>query len=261
MILGVYWYFGFPAGLYNYDYFRFKEGRGGIAGAPAELLADVTVENASLLLHELQELVHAFEDAFIFAYRSGKYLRIGIGSYMLHDFEFELALKVEEILKRNKALSNTTIELANAELIKLTNENATPDSYPQNSFLQVVGSPLRKYNAETAAVRSDCNVRTSEKRDFLQAIKNVAESANFHVIFYMEKDLGERCNLMLFFTNGRQGRGLIPKKKIDLNRFEEGLDSIIEEHDTSIGHIPGFDNYPSGKYKVLQIVDEEFIIQ
>lgn len=260
MVLGVYWYFDFPYELYSYDFFTYRKGLGGHADAPAELAVIVETDDADGIIEELRTLVNQNVDAFIFIYKSGKFLQIGTGAYNMHDYEFEIALKTEEILKNKQAKKVEHSSLKDGELIRLFNEKSNM-VWPSKRHFGMVGSSLMKYNAETSCIRFDCNVAANKKDDFLNDILTVTEAANIHVVFYKEKQCGDRYNLMLFFTNGRQGIGLKPKQKVDIVVFENKMEVIIEKHAVEVGLIGGFDeNYPKGNSIVLKIVDAEFIL-
>jgi hypothetical protein len=49
MVLGVYWYYGFPEGLYHFDFFTHRPGIGGSSGGPAELTATVHAPDPAAL--------------------------------------------------------------------------------------------------------------------------------------------------------------------------------------------------------------------
>ncbi|ABG59627.1 hypothetical protein [Cytophaga hutchinsonii] len=260
MILGVYWYFDFPYNLYTYDYFTYRKGLGGHADAPAELEVIVETDQAANVIQALRELVDQYADAFVFIYRSGKYLQIGTGSYNMHDYDFEIALKMEVILKNMDARKVAYTSLKDAELIRLYHVK-NDHVWPTKKYFSMVASSLMKYNAETSCIRFDCNAGTNEKEDFLNEILVVTAAANIHVVFYKEKKCGDRHNLMLFFTNGRQGVGLKPKQKVDVASFEVGMEALIQKYTVKIGLIGGFDeNYPEGDFIVLKMVDAEFIL-
>ena len=260
MVLGVYWYFDFPNELYSYEFFTYRKGLGGHADAPAELETIVETDDADGIVEALRALVKEHIDAFVFIYKSGNYLQIGTGGYNMHDYEFEIALKIEEILKNKKAKKVVHDSLKDAELIRLFNEKSKK-VWPSKKHFGLVSSSLMKYNAETSSIRFDCNVSEEEKDNFLNEMLTVTEAANINVVFYKEKKCGERYNLMLFFTNGRQGIGLKPKQKVAIVAFENGMEKLIQKHAVEIGLIGGFDeNYPKGDYLILKIVDEEFIL-
>ncbi len=260
MILGVYWYYDFPYELYSYEFFTYRKGLGGHTDAPAELEVIVETDDPEGIIEALRELVEEYIDAFIFIYKSEKYLQIGTGGYNMHDYDFGIALKIEEILKNKQAKKVDHSSLKDAELIRLFNEKSKM-VWPSKKHFGLVGSSLKKYNAETSCIRFDCNVAADKKDNFLKDILNVTETANINVIFYKEKKCGNRYNLMLFFTNGRQGLGLKPKQRVKVEVFENGMEEIIQKHAVEIGLIGGFDeNYPTGNYIILKIVDAEFII-
>lgn len=261
MVLGVYWYFDFPYELYSYDFFTYCKGLGGHTDAPAELEVIIETDDPEGIIEALRTLVEQHTDAFIFIYKSEKHLQIGTGGYNMHDYEFEIALKIEEILKNKQAKKVDHSSLKDAELIRLFNEKGKI-VWPSKKHFGLVGSSLQKHNAETSCIRFDCNVAADKKDDFLKEILNVTETANINVIFYKEKTCDDRYNLMLFFTNGRQGIGLQPKQNVDIVAFENGMEKLILKHAVKIGLIGGFDeNYPKGNNIVLKMVDAEFILE
>ncbi|GAA0193414.1 hypothetical protein GCM10009122_56350 [Fulvivirga kasyanovii] len=257
MVLGVYWYFEFPTNLYNYEHFVFNKGRGGHADNPAQLSAKVKVDNPETLIKDLFELVNRNIDARVFAYLSDDNVKISIGGYAMHDYEFELALKVEALLKGCNAIIIDSSEFGKAELIRIENNNSKVVSTPGTGLLQAVGSPVRKYGAETASLGFDCNLETSKKIEYFERLKFISKSVNINVIHYLEQKHTERTDLMLFFTNGRQGRNLAPKQRVDVVKFEEQLKALNTQYDIK----KGFIGYPTGKQKALMIVDKEFVLQ
>lgn len=260
MVLGVYWYFAFPEDLYTYDYFKFSKGYGGHADNPAELITKVNVTNADTIIEELRALVDQYEGAFIFIYRMGNFLQIGTGGYHMYDFDFELALKIEQILKGNDVQLSSGNSFKVAELIKLSNVKTQKSSYPTKKYFSMASSAPHKYNAETSNIRFDCNVDVHMKDVFLEEVKLSVSSADINVVFYSQKEFEGRYNLMLFFTNGRQGLGLKPKQRVDVEVFERTMDVLIQKYAVQIGHVGGWDYYPIGERIVLRMVDEEFIL-
>ncbi|MEH0154093.1 hypothetical protein V6R21_08075 [Limibacter armeniacum] len=261
MVLGVYWYYGFPEGLYSYDFFKFRKGLGGFADAPAELMTDISVENTHLLLSDIEKLVSTHKGAYIFVYKSGNHLRIGTGGYMINDFEFELLIKVEDILKNHGTqLISTEKRATDAELIKLSNPADNQALGISKPYLSIVSSSPKKWNAETSSIRFDCNLFSANKEGFLKDLLTITDEANINVVHYLEKRCGDQYNLMLFFTNGRQGRELTQKQKVDIHQFETGLEQLIERYNVLTGHISGFENYPTGKHITLKIIDSDFIL-
>ncbi|WP_299255005.1 hypothetical protein [uncultured Cytophaga sp.] len=260
MVLGVYWYYGFPTDLYTFEFLSYRKGLGGHADAPAELLVNVESDNVDSIVESLRALVAKYDAAFVFIYKLGNSLQIGTGSYNMHDYEFEVARKIEAILKDAQAIKVEQHYLNDAELIRLFHEKDNA-AWTLKKHFDRVSSSMKKYNAETACLRFDCNIAASDKEGFLNGLLAVTEAANIHAVFYKEKKCGDRYNLMVFFTNGRQGVGLKPKQKVHLEFLEKGMDTLIEKHAVVIGFIAGFDeNYPKGDYIVLKIVDSEFVL-
>ncbi|WP_306353032.1 hypothetical protein [Flavobacterium sp. '19STA2R22 D10 B1'] len=259
MILGVYWYFEYPTDLYTYDYFKFGKGYGGHADNPASLETIVKTAHPERVLEKLQAVVNQYEESFLYAYQDENILKIGTGSHQLFDYDFLFMKEVEKILKKEEVILCEDEKLNQPKLIRFENKNK-PFIYPKKKFLQLVGSSLKKQNAETMALRMDCNIVIAEKNKFISAISATAKEENIDVLYYLEKEVESRTNLMLFFTNGRQGKALQKKQYIDILSFEDKMESILEKYPIALGHIGGFDYYPKGKPTIVMKVDEEYII-
>ena len=103
MNLGVYWYFGFPEGLYNFEYLTFQKGNGGHADNPAELITNIIVQKPDDLIDKLKLLINQHKEGFLFIYRDNNRLQIVTGGYQLFDYDFLLAKEVELLLKNENA--------------------------------------------------------------------------------------------------------------------------------------------------------------
>lgn len=261
MILGVYWYFGFPTGLYNFDYFEFRQGYGGHMDNPAQLIAKVTTQDPDKLLELLKSLIEKYPDGNLFIYQDSNNLQIGTGGHQLYDYDFQLIKEVESIFKSENLKINHELKFENAQLIGFFNENKKGQiTYPKKVFLQVVGSSLRKNNAETLALRMDCNLSLENKRSFISELSELSKSANINVFYYFDHDFLDRTNLMLFFTNGRQGLDFQEKQYSDIASFENTIEKLLNEYDVQLGHENGYGLYPENGPKIENIVDKEFII-
>jgi hypothetical protein len=150
--------------------------------------------------------------------------------------------------------------LTNPHFLRLQNKHKEL-VYPSRGYFQVVGSSLRKCNAETIALRLDCNLHSVFKSAFLDEIEGVCASANIEVLYYLENEFLEYTNLMLFLTNGRQGLNLQEKKITDIEFLEERIEALFQEYHLRKGHQGGSENYPKGKPTVRRIVDKEFVLE
>lgn len=152
-------------------------------------------------------------------------------------------------------------KLKNPTLLQFFNEGVkNKTSAPRKNILKLVSSEFKKHNAQNALLRLDCNLKLKEKNAFLQSLKVISAEENINVLFYLEKDFGNETNLMIFFTNGRQGLNLSKKQFVDVISFENKLEEAIIENDVNIGHVGGFENYPRSETKIEMMVDQEFII-
>ena len=259
MILGTYWYFAFPEGLYNFEFFHFSEGRGGFADKPAQLQVDVYAEQPGKLISELDALVRNHQDAFLFIYRDGNKLRIGTGGFQLFDYDFLFILEVEKVLKKEPGhlLKNETLN--DPELIHLQNGNLSAKMiYPEKGILQVVSSGMKKYNAENSMLRMDCHVKASNKAAFIAELKKVALEAELDVFYYYDQDYGDQTNLMLFFSNGRQGLNFARQKFTDTVSLENRVEELMKNYQVERGHGPG--PYPQNGPNIELMVDEEYVL-
>lgn len=259
MILGTYWYFDFPTGLYEYDYFKFHKGLGGHLYNPAELIALVTTEHPEQLISDLEKMVETYSESVFIISQEGNKLELSIGGFHLYDYDFLFAKEVEKILKKLNVSSHEKLDFTNPERKRLSKETVNDEnSIPQKKFIQFVGSELKKSNAENAALRIDCNIELNKKNDFIAALKKIAIEEQFDVFFYLFNDFDDKTNLMLFFTNGRQGLNLTAKKSNNIVRFEAKMEQIMEQFKANFGHVGGYDCYPKGEPIIELIVDKEY---
>lgn len=260
MILGVYWYFGFPTELYNFDYFEFRQGYGGHADNPAELITKVKAPNPDQLIERLKSLIKQYKDAYLFVYKDKHNLQIGTGGYQLNDYDFLFIKEVEKILKNKNIELHKNLKLENAQLIRLFIDNGKTINYPKKNFLQVVGSPLRRYNAETLALRIDCNLSVKNKADFIADLSVLSKSVHINVFYYFDHDFSNKTNLMLFFTNGRQGLNFQDKQYVDITLFENKTEELLNKYQVRLGHENGHGLYPKNGPIIEHIIDKEYIL-
>ena len=258
MILGTYWYFDFPTDLYEYNYFKFHKGLGGHVYNPAELIALVTTEHPEQLISDLEKIIRTYPESVFIISQEGNKLELSIGGFHMYDYDFLFAKEVEKIFKKHNVSSQEKLDFTNPERKRLSKETENDeDSIPQKKFIQFVGSELKKSNAENAALRIDCNLELHNKNDFIAALKTIALDEQFDIFFYKFNDFNEKTNLMLFFTNGRQGLKLTAKKRNNIVRFEAKIEQIFKQFKADFGHFGGYDCYPKGKSVIELIVDKE----
>jgi hypothetical protein len=261
MILGTYWYFDFPTDLYQFDYFQFRKGYGGHADNPAELVATFETEYQEQIIDDLKKLIDRYSDGFLFVYLEKNKLKIGTGGHQLFDYDFLIINEVEKLLKKHKVVLTTNEVFNNPTITRIYNETISNKIvYPKKGFLQVVGSELKKHNAENSKLRLDCNLDLINKEKFIDELKGVTNEENIDVFFYYDKDFNDKTNLMLFFTNGRQGLNFANKKFTDTLKFENKVENIITSNNVSLGYIIGFDLYPQNGPKIIKIIEHEFIL-
>ncbi|MEN7548839.1 hypothetical protein AAG747_13035 [Rapidithrix thailandica] len=256
MVLGVYWYFEFPSGLYEFEYFQYRKGLGGHADNPAELVAYIICENPGHLIKNLERLTQQYKESYLFIRMEGNRLQIGTGSHHLFDYDFEFMVKVETLLKKEAVVLVDKHVFEAPRLIRLFSPKEKM-AWPTKDFLRIVGSSIRKNNAETLALRMDCHIGEGVKNAFLEELGLIADAENIRVLYYLEKKYHDRINLMLFFSNGRQGLGLQPKQVIQLPRLEMKIEALKEQYGIEFGHTG---NYPDSTPQIIKMVDQEFVL-
>lgn len=261
MILGTYWYFAFPTGLYKFDYFEFSQGYGGRADIQAELITSIETEQPDKIISELKELIERYNEGFMFIQHDKNKLTIGTGGYQLFDYDFLLMKEVEKVLKMEKVKLANNQKLDNPTLLRLVGDNYTGKIiFPKKGFLQIVGSELKKQNAENTKLRLDCHLKLKDKDNFIAASKAISIEEGIEIFFYYDKEFEDVTNLMLLFANGRQGLNLKKRKFIDVVSFENKLEEAMLRHNALSGHAGGFEYYPKNGPKIEMIIEEEYII-
>jgi hypothetical protein len=261
MILGTYWYFDYPTDLYKFDFFEFRKGYGGHADNPAELIATFETENQLEIIEDLNKLIENHTDGFLFVYTELNKLKIGTGGHQLFDYDFLIIEEVEKILKKHKVHLTKDDIFNNPTITRIYKEKSQNKLiYPKKGFLQIVGSELKEKNAENCSLRLDCNLDLTNKDKFIRQLKDCAIEEKIDVFFYFDKDFNDKTNLMLFFTNGRQGLNLTNKKYTDTLSFENKIENIAKTNNVNFGHISGFDLYPQNGPKIEKIIEQEFIL-
>jgi hypothetical protein len=261
MILGTYWYFDFPTDLYKFDYFEFKKGYGGHADNQAELIANIEAEEPEKIISDLILLIEKHEQAFLFVYQDGHKLKIGTGGHQLFDYDFLIISEVEKILKKEKTILAKDQKLDNPTFLRLGKDNSSNSIiYPKKNIFQIVGSEIKKHNSENSKFRLDCNLNLSDKLNFISDLKIISKEENINVLFYFDKDFENKTNLMVFFTNGRQGLNLTKKKFVNSITLENKIEEAMLKNNVKLGHISGFERYPQNGPKIEMIIEEEFII-
>ena len=107
MLLGVYWYYGFPESLYHFDYFTYRPGIGGASGGPTELRAMVQAPNPTALLDQMHAVTARYPDVYLDSYAHGPLVRLQLDDWALTDYTFHLAGELEQVLRQRQATPST----------------------------------------------------------------------------------------------------------------------------------------------------------
>lgn len=258
MILGVYWYFKFPENLYHFKFFKFFEGYGGHADNTAELAARVQVENTDDLIGKLEDLKTRFKESFLFLNINENQLIINIGSHQLFDFYFQFALEIEDMLvHENAILLDSDIPFKTLSTKTFPSEGDR-FSHNEHRFIQIVGSDFKKDNAENLSIRIDCNLPLADKEFFINDLGSICREENLNVFYYKDYDFKNHCNLMLFFTNGRQKLDSV--QIVNLNSLGNKIRKLTEKYSVNFGHLEGLKYYPQNGPYVELMVDKNYIL-
>ena len=107
MLLGIYWYYGFPEGLYSFDFFTYRPGIGGSLGGPAELRTTVHAPNSMALLDQARAVAARYPDGYLDSYAHGALVRLQLDDWALTDYTFHLAGELEQVLRQQQATPTT----------------------------------------------------------------------------------------------------------------------------------------------------------
>ena len=258
MILGVYWYYKFPENLYHFNFFQFFKGIGGHANNPAELEAKVSVYDVDCFIEKLELLKSEFKNTYLSCKINGNQLIITTGDYSLFDYHFQLVLEIEKLL----ILENAVLLERQIPFETKSTKNFNPEEEKfqtiEHRFIQLTGSDFKKDNAENFSVRIDCNLPLENKISFINDLVLICSEENINVFYYHDFDFKNHCNLMLFFTNGRQKKDHI--QSVDINSFGSKVRYLTQQYPLHFGHLESPKYYPLHGPHIELMVDEEYII-
>lgn len=255
MILGVYWYFKFPENLYRFNFFKFHKGLGGHSDNLAELEARVSVDHPENFIKKIEELHLHFRNTSISIKINGNQLLISTGDYTLFDEHFQLVSEIEKLLVLNHAVAITgTFEVKSTRTLISERKNF---ENTEHRFIQITGSDFKKDNAENLSIRIDCNLPIIHKESLISDLIRICHEERIQVFYYYERPFKESCNLMLFFSNGRQMNNAV--QDVNVNSFGSKVRSLTQQYLLNFGQFGGMEYYPKqGPYTEL-ITDEEYI--
>lgn len=258
MILGVYWYFKFPKNLYHFKFFRFFPGYGGHADNPAELGARVQVNDIENLLKKLEELKAQFKRTYLHLKINGNQLIITMGDHLLFDYYFQFAAEIEKLLAHENAVLLDTASPFEPQTTKNYNPEREKFENIEHRFIQITGSDFKKNNAENVSIRIDCNLPSAYKRAFINDLAPICKEENIDIFYYNDSDFKDHCNLMLFFTNGRQKKDAI--QTVHINSFGSRIRFLTQKYPLHFGHFEGLKYYPLNGPHIELMTDEEYIL-
>lgn len=262
MLLGVYWYYGFPQDLYHFDFFTLRPGLGGHADGPAELAATVQAPDPAALLAAVRAVAGRYPEGCVFAKAHGPLLYLDLGDYALTDYTFHVATELENVLRQQQATPTTEPLPPDTPLLRLAEpHDPTPPYRYDNGKLQAVSSGPGKHRAEVALLRLDCHLPLPQKADFLAALDALCEQFGLDVLYYFDYKLPTQTNLMVCFGNGRQGVGGQPLRYTDTAALKTALLACLAAHDGHTGHAGDVStDYPRRGPHVVRLVDADFVL-
>lgn len=260
MVLGVYWYSGFPTGLYHFEYFQFRPGLGGHADTPAELTVTVRTTAPAALLTGLQTLAGAYPETNLFLYQDADIVRVMLGGYQLFDYDFHLAGEVEKLLRQLGVPSVPDHAFPPGSFRRLTPE-LPPVALPPRQVLQLVGSAPGLYHAETRRLRLDCCLPAAQQLAFGRRLNELCQQADLDVLYYLDHELDAKVNMLVFFTNGRQGLNGRALRHTDARALAAAIEQALGAHGGQLGHLGRFpEHYPRRGPHVVRAADADFVL-
>jgi hypothetical protein len=263
MLLGVYWYYGFPEGLYHFDYFTFRPGLGGLADGPATLTTTVQASDPAALLAQVRAVAARYPESYLLGAQHGALLRLTLEEYAFTDYTFHVAGELEQVLWQQRATPTAEPLPTETPLLRLTEpHDPTPLYSYGDGLLQAVSSrPGRHYGTEVALLRLDCHLPLAHKAAFMQALDELRTAAGLDVLYYFDRALPEQVNLMVFFGNGRQGLGGQPLRYTDTEYLRQAVVACLAAHGAEAGHLGKYPaDYPRRGPHVVRMVDAEFVL-
>ena len=261
MLLGVYWYYGFPEALYHFDYFTFRPGLGGHADWPAELVATVRASDSAALLHQVRAVAARYPDGYLNSYAHGPLVRLVLGDWALTDYIFYVAGELEQVLRQQQATLTTEPLPADTPLLRLAApHDPTPPYAYGDGVLQAVSSRPGRHQAEVALLRLDCHVPLPQQAGFLAALEGLCAQLDLDVLYYFDRKIGSNANLMVFFGNGRQGVGGQPLRYTNYARLKTAALACLAEHEGQPRHLGAYPtDYPRRGPQFIRLVDADFV--
>lgn len=261
MLLGVYWYYGFPEGLYHFDFFTFQAGLGGHADGPAELTATVRAPDPAALLAAVQAVAARYPEGYIFGKTHGAVLRLDLGDYALTDYTFHVAGELENMLRKQDATPTAEPLPTDTPLLRLAEpHDPTPPYCYGDGQLQAVSSHPGQHQAQAALLRLDCHLPLAQKANFLAVLNDLCAQFGLDVLYYLNRKIGPHLNLMVFFGNGRQGVGGQPLRYTDTAALKIAALACLAAYSGQTEHLGTYADYPDRGPHIVCLVDADFVL-
>lgn len=262
MVLGVYWYYGFPEGLYHFDFFTHRPGIGGSSGGPAELATTVHAPDPAALLAQVRAVAARYPEGYVDSYAHGPLVRLVLADWALSDYTFHVAGELEKVLRQQQAKPTTDLLPADTPLLRLAElQDPTPPYHYGEGELQAVASRSGQHQAEVMMLRLDCHLPLAHRADFLAALTALCEQFGLDVLYYFDRKLADQVNLMVFFGNGRQGVGGRPLRYTDTAALKTAALASLVAHGGQAKHLGAYPaDYPRRGPHVMRVVDADFVL-
>lgn len=245
MILGLFWFTGFPDGIYEFEYFRFERGYGGHGDTPARLLAEIETVCPGQVLEEIRSLHVKYGMRLISYYQEGSWVQIRLTDYYLYDFDFLFAREVETVFRKWKVFPSQRQK----SLFSVQKAFGDSVGYPESMALR----PELVYffhsqekilsNVWRVSLGVNCHVATGRKECLINELDRIAEDEGIDIFYYYERIVGDWINLVMVFTNGRQGLDLKMMKDVNTLAFENRIRHLFESCHAIAGEIEGEEKY------------------
>ena len=191
----------------------------------------------------------------------GQFLRLTVGGYTLSDYAFFVAGELEKVFRRQHAALATEPLPAGAQYLRLTTPEEDATQPVSGELLQAVSSPAGRYQAETLSLRLDCHLPLAQKPAFVDDLNQLCQAANLDVLYYLDYEVHPQVNLMLFFSNGRQGMGGQPLRYTNAHALAASVALCLVNHGGQPGHLGSYpEYYPEKGPHVVRMADAAFVM-
>ena len=214
------------------------------------------------LLAAVRAVAARYPEGYIFGRAHGSTLRLELGDYSLTDYAFHVAGELENVLRHHGATPTTEPLPADTPWLRLAEfHDPTPRYSYGDGLFQSVSSGPRKHQAQTTCLRLDCHLPQGRKAGFLAALDALCGQFALDVLYYFDHPVPPQENLIVFFSNGRQGVGGQSLRYTDAAALKTAVLAALAAHGGHPGCLGEYPtDYPRSEPRVIRVVDTDFVL-